>query len=184
MNAPKDRRRETNTAASLLGGACVVWAAIPLTGTLAGVVLTVAAAGAALGAARLWLGPPVETAGFASGLGRFLQRQAALVRTAPWAEVTVIAVLVLEALHRSRPLHTALLGAALLAYLVAVHLSESRARLAVLRPQVPLLAAGLGLLALATCATLLPAATGSAASLMAVLAALAAIAVGGLALTR
>jgi hypothetical protein len=183
---PAARRRETSTAvaASLLGGACVAWAAIPLSGALAEVVLIVAAAGAALGAARLWLGPPAETAGFASGLGRFLQRQAALVRTAPWAEVTVIAVLVLEALHRSRPSHTALLGVALLTYLFAVHLSESRARLAVLLPQAPLLAAGLGLLVLATCATLLPAATGSAASLMAVLAALAAIAVGGLALTR
>jgi hypothetical protein len=177
--------RETSTAAaSLLGAACVAWAAIPLTGTLADVVLIVAAACAALGAVRLWLGPPAEVAGFAGGLGRFLQRQAALVRTAPWAEATVITALVLEALHRSRPSHTAFLGAALLAYLLAVHLSESRAGLAVLRAQAPLLAAGLGLLVLATCATLLPAATGSAASLMAVFAALAAIAVGGLALTR
>ena len=37
-----------------------------------------------------------------------------------------------------------LLGVALLAYLFAVHLAESRAGLAVLRPQVPLLAVGLG----------------------------------------
>jgi hypothetical protein len=65
-----------------------------------------------------------------------------------------------------------------------VHLAESRARLTVLRPQVPLLAAGLGLLALAVGAATLPAVTGSAADLMAMLAALAAIAVGGLALPR
>jgi hypothetical protein len=89
-------------------------------------------------------------------------------------------VLVLEGLHRSRPWHTGLLGAALLAYLLAVHLAESRARLAVLRPQAPLIAAGLGLLALAAGAAALPAETGSAASLMAVLAALAAVVVAGL----
>jgi hypothetical protein len=52
----------------------------------------------------------------------------------------------------------------------------------VLRPQVPLIAAGLGLLALAAGAAYLPAATGSTADLMAVLAALAAVVVGGLAL--
>ena len=78
---------------------------------------------------------------------------------------------------RSRPWHTGLLGAALLAYLFAVHLAESRAGLAVLRPQAPLIAAGLGLLALAAGAATLPAATGTAADLMAVLAALAAVAV-------
>ena len=66
----------------------------------------------------------------------------------------------LEALHRSRAWHTGLLGAALLAYLFAVHLAESRARLAVLRPQAPLIAAGLGLLALAAGAAALPPAPG------------------------
>jgi len=104
------------------------------------------------------------------------------VRGTPWAEGLVIATLVLEALHHSRPWHTGLLGAALLAYLLAVHLAESRARLAVLRPQAPLLAAGVGLLALAVGAAMLPATTGSAADLMAILAALAAVAAGGLAL--
>jgi hypothetical protein len=107
-----------------------------------------------------------------------------LIRIAPSAEGTVVGVLVLEALHRSRPWHTALLGAALLAYLLAVHLAESRARLALLRPQAPLIAAGLGLLALAAGAAALPAETGSTASLMAVLAALAAAVVGGLVLPR
>ena len=100
----------------------------------------------------------------------------------PWAEGLVIAVLVLEALHRPRPWHTALLGVALVAYLLAVHLAESAARPAVLRPQAPLLAAGLGLLVLAAAAAMLPAETGTAAELMAVLAAVAAVAVGGLAL--
>jgi hypothetical protein len=181
MNTPKGRAA---VAAALLGGACVAWAAIPLTGALSGLVLTVAAAGAALSVVRLWLGAPAGTAGFAGGITRLAERQAALVRVGPWAEVTVVAVLVLAALHHSHPWHTGLLGLALLAYLLAVHLSESRARLAVLRPQIPLLAAGLGLLVLATGAATLPAATGSAAGLQAIVAALAAIAVGGLALTR
>lgn len=171
-------------AAGLLGAACVTGAAIPLSGTLATAVLIVAAGCAALGTIRLWLGAPAEAAGFAGPVARIGSGLAALVRGAPWAEATVVAVLVLEALHTSRPWHTALLGAALLAYLLAVHLAESRGRLAALRPQVPLLAAGLGLLVLAACAAVLPAATGSAADLLAVLAALAAIAVGCLALTR
>ena len=91
-----------------------------------------------------------------------------------------VAVLVLEALHRSPPWHTGVLGAALLGYLFASHLAESRARPAVLRPQVPLIAAGLGLLALAVGAAALPSGTGSAAEVLALLAAVAAIAVAGL----
>jgi hypothetical protein len=171
-------------AAGLLGAACVIGAAIPLSGALEAAAGLAAAACTVLGTIRLWLGAPAEVAGFAGPVARIGSGLAALVRAAPWAEATVVAVLVLEALHPSRPWHTALLGAALLAYLLAVHLAESRGRLAALRPQAPLLAAGLGLLVLAACAAVLPAATGSAAGLMAVLAALAAVAVGCLALTR
>ena len=50
------------------------------------------------------------------------------------------------------------------------------------RPLILLVAAGVGLLALAVGAAMLPATTGSAADLMAILAALAAVAAGGLAL--
>ena len=105
-----------------------------------------------------------------------------LARQWPWAEGMVVAVLVLEALHRSPPWHTGLLGAALLAYLFASHLAESRARPAVLRPQAPLIAAGLGLLALAVGAAALPSGTGSAAEVLALVAAVAVIAVAGLAI--
>jgi hypothetical protein len=170
-------------AAGLLAAACVAWSAVPLSGArgFAAVALPVAAAFAALGTARLALGVAPADPGSLLTPGERLGRTIAdLVRGAPWAEGTVIAVVVLEALHRSRPWHTGLLGAALLAYLLAVHLAESRARLAVLRPQVPLLAAGLGLLVLAVGAAALPAETGSDASLIVVLAALAAVAVGGL----
>jgi hypothetical protein len=63
---------------------------------------------------------------------------------------------VLEALHPARPWHTGVLGLALLAYLLAVHLAESGARPVVLWPQLPVIAAGLGLLALAVGAASLP----------------------------
>jgi hypothetical protein len=174
-------------AAGLLAAACVAWSAIPVPGpgVAGGLLLAIAAACAVFGTARLALGPESdESATFLDPVARAARTAAELIRAVPWAESLVVAVLVLEALHRSRPWQTGLLGAALIAYLFAVHLAESRGRLAVLRPQVPLLAAGLGLLVLATCAALLPAATGSAAGLMAVLAALAAIVVGCLALTR
>jgi hypothetical protein len=175
----------TAAAAGLLAAACVAWSAIPLRGTGAAgaVILAAAIACAVLGAVRLGLGtesafPPA----FLNPLARAARTVAEVTRALPWAEGMVVAVLVLEALHRSPPWHTGVLGAALVAYLSAVHLAESRAGPAALRPQLPLIAAGLGLLALCVGAAMLPAATGSAADLMAVLAALAAVAVGGLAL--
>ena len=172
-------------AATLLAAACVAWSATPLAGAGAagGALLAAAIVCAAAATARLALGAaPREWAVFGNPVERAGHALADLARGLPWAEGMVIAVLVLEVLHPSRPWHTGLLGAALLAYLFAVHLAESRAGLAVLRPQAPLIAAGLGLLALAAGAASLPAATGSAADLMAVLAALAAVAVAGLAL--
>ena len=175
----------TTVAAGLLAAVCVVWAAVPLSGTgpVGPVVLATAAACAAASVARLALGPdPGDPVVYLNPVLRAGRLVANLVRRWPWAEGLVVAAIVLEALHRSRPWPTGLLGAALMAYLLAVHLAESRARLAVLRPQAPLLAAGLGLLALAVGAAMLPAATGSAADLMAVLAAIAAVAVCGLAL--
>jgi hypothetical protein len=171
-------------AAGLLAAACAAWSAIPLhgTGAAGGLLLTAAIACAVLGTVRLLLGPEhAEPPSFLNPLAQAARTAADVIRALPWAEGLVVAACVLEALHPSRPWQTGLLGVALVAYLFAVHLAESRARPAVLRPQLPLIAAGLGLLALATAAATLPAATGSAAELMAVLAALAAIAVGGLA---
>jgi len=172
------------SAAGLLAAVCVAWSAIPLTAGGAGTALLAAAiVCAVLSAARLALGAtPAESAAFLNPVARAGALLADLARGLPWAEGMVVAVLVLEALHRSPPWHTGLLGAALLAYLFATHLAETRARLSVLRPQAPLIAAGLGLLALSVGAATLPAGTGSTADLIAVLAALAAIVVGGLAL--
>ena len=61
-------------------------------------------------------------------------------------------------LHPSRPWHTAVLGAALIAYLLATHLAESDASPGTLRPQLRVLAVGEGLLALGAGAGMLPAA--------------------------
>jgi hypothetical protein len=179
------RTARTAAAAGLLAAACVTWAAVPVPGPGAAgdLFLAIAAACAVFGTARLMLGPESdESRTFLDPVARAAQTGADLIRAVPWAEALVVAVIVLEALHRSRAWHTGLLGAALIAYLFAVHLGESRAAPTVLRPQVPLIAAGLGLLALAVGAAYLPTATGSTADLMAVLAAMAAVVVAGLAL--
>jgi hypothetical protein len=186
--SPSDARSpsaaRSATAAGLLAAVCVAWSAIPLTAGGAGIAMLAAAiACAILSAARLALGPtPEEPVAFLNLVVRAERSLADLARGLPWAEGLVVAVLVLEALHRSQPWHTGLLGMALLAYLFATHLAETRARPSVLRPQAPLIAAGLGLLILAAGAATLPAGTGAAADLIAVLAALAAIVVGALAL--
>ena len=174
----------TAGAAGLLAAACVAWSALPLRhGGFAAAVLAVAIACALLSVIRLALGrSPGETAAYLNAVQRSALHLADLARQWPWAEGMVVAVLVLEALHRSRPWHTGLLGAALLAYLFASHLAESGSRPAVLRPQAPLIAAGLGLLAVAVGAAALPSGTGPAAAVLAALAAVAAVAVAGLVL--
>jgi len=97
--------------------------------------------------------------------------------------VVLLAVLWLEVLHPSRPWHTAVLGAALIAYLLAVHLAESGASPQALRPQVRVLAAGAALLALGAAAGMLPAAgPGAGSALLRLVAAGALIAAAGLVL--
>jgi hypothetical protein len=176
----------TAGAAGLLAAACVAWSATPPAGGGFGsAILAAAVACAVLSVVRLVLGTaPGDALVYLNPVLGAARQSASLVRRVPWAEGLVIAVLVLEVRHPPRPWHTGLLGVALVAYLFAVHLAESRARLAVLRPQAPLLAAGLGLVALAVAAAMLPAETGTTGELMAMLAAVAAVAVGGLALQR
>jgi hypothetical protein len=172
----------TTAAAGMLAAVCVAWSALPLRhGGLAGTFLAVAIACALLSVARLALGRgPDEASAYVSTVEHWARSVADLIRLSPWAEGMIVAVLALEALHPSPPWHTALLGVALLAYLFASHLAESRSRLGVLRPQAPLIAAGLGLLALSVGAAALPSGTGSAADVLAVLAGVAAVAVAGM----
>ncbi|MGB6453529.1 MAG: hypothetical protein WBH47_03475, partial [Streptosporangiaceae bacterium] len=113
---------------------------------------------------------------------RTIARVVSWIQTIPWAEVMTVAVLVLEVQHRPRAWHTGLLGVALLGYLFAVHLVETQARASVLRPQLPLLAAGLGLLALAVGAAAVPALpSGSTSAVVRVVALAAAVVAGALA---
>jgi hypothetical protein len=179
-------RARTTAAAGLLAAACLAWSASPVPGGGPGTrpALLAGISCAACTVARLAAGDQAAPAGvyenLATKTGRLLLD---VLRAVPWAEGTVIAVLAVEALHHSRPWHTGLLGAALIAFLLAVHLAESGAPPAALRPQLAVLTAGLGLLVLGCGAAVLPAAGVSAASgWLRVLAAVAAIVAGALAL--
>lgn len=147
-------------AVAALGAVCVLWAANPLAASGgAGRILMVAALTAtAFGALRLAAARPLPGDTIVVNGGGWLWHQARAVAHAwPWAEVALVSALVLEALHPSRPWHTALLGTALLCYVFGTHLAESGARPAALRPQLPVLLAGLGLLVLAAAAGTMPA---------------------------
>jgi len=87
---------------------------------------------------------------------RLVQQLVTVVTALPWAELMTVAVLALEAMHKSRPWHTAVLAVALTGYLLAVHLAEADARVSALSVQLPLISAGVGLTALAVGATALP----------------------------
>ena len=171
-------------AAVLLGAGSVVWAAAPLVHQgQANLALILAIAGVAGGALRLILaGVPVPEDSFLLPTAlqvwlRFLET----LRRVPWEEGAVLAIVWLEVLHKSRPWHAAVLGAALIAYLLATHLAESGASPRVLRPQVRVLAAGAVLLALGAAAGMLPAAgPGAASALLRLLAAGALVAAAGL----
>jgi hypothetical protein len=176
----------TRAAACLLGAACVVWAAVPLAGTgWANLALFVAICGVFAGVLRLALaGIPLPENSFLLPTPlrawiRFLET----LRLLPWEEGSVIAIVWLEVLHPARPWHTAMLGAVLVAYLLAVHLAESGAPAETLRPQARVLAIGAGLLALGAAAGMLPAAgPGPGSALLRLVAAAALIAAAGLVL--
>lgn len=145
----------------LLGAGCVVWATAPLIHTgYSYIALFLAILGVIAGALRLALAsiPVPEDAYALTAAMQFWLKFSTIVRQVPWEEGTLIAVLWLEVLHPARPWHTAVLGAALIAYLLATHLAESGASPGVLRPQVRVLAAGAGLLALGAGAGMVPAA--------------------------
>jgi hypothetical protein len=176
----------TRAAAALLGAACVAWAAAPLVHKgLANLALTLAIVGVVGGVLRLILaGVPVpeDTFLLPTPLRAWLWFLE-ILRRVPWEEGAVIAIVWLEVLHSSRPWHTAFLGAALIAYLLATHLAESGASPGILRPQARVLAAGVVLLALGAGAGMLPAAgPGAGSALLRLVAAIALIAAAGLVL--
>lgn len=147
-------------AVAALGAVCVLWAANPLAASGgAGRILMVGALTAtAFGALRLAAARPLPGDTIVvNGAGWLWHQARAVAHAWPWAEVALVSALVLEALHPSRPWHTALLGTALLCYVFGTHLAESGARPAALRPQLLVLLAGLGLLVLAAAAGTMPA---------------------------
>ncbi len=150
----------TTAAAALLTAAVIAWSAYPLDaggrGTRVALIAAVAAGLLAIAQLVVISVPPLRSPDLSTIFDRTADRLLGFIRGAPWAEIAVVAVLALEALHPARPWHTGLLGVALLGYLLAVHLAETRARPAVLRAQLPVIAAGIGLLALAVGATALP----------------------------
>jgi hypothetical protein len=179
--ALRHSRVRTLALIGVLTAALIIWAALPgQPGAFPRIAVICAAAGGLASLAQLALAgvlPPDDPV--LSVPERIVARLAISIRTIPWAEVMTVAVLVLEVQHPARAWHTGLLGVALLGYLLAVHLVETGARAIVLRPQLPLLAAGVGLLALAVGATAVPTLpAGSAATAIRVIAVAAAIAAG------
>jgi hypothetical protein len=183
---PISDSRPWRTIASVaaLAGVCVAWAALPLSGGGAGTrfLLIVAIGCGILSVAQLLVGPGKPTeATLGSLVKRTIDYLLTIVRGLPWAEAMAVSVLLLEALHRSRPWHTGLLGVWLLGYLLAVHLAEIRAGAGVLRVQLPLIAAGVGLSALAVVVAELPALPGGVLSpVIRAIAAAALVVAGGL----
>jgi hypothetical protein len=186
MISPALRHRAATTAAAgLLAAASVAWAAIPMGGAAAGsrLALILAIGCAVLGIARLAAGE--GRTGDAALFEPWLVRQGrdvmTLLRAGPWAEAMTVAVLALEALHGASAWHTGVLGAALLAYLLAVHLAETGQPPATLRGQLPLAAAGLGLLILSVGSAAVGAPAGPGAGWFRSLAAIAAVGAAALA---
>jgi len=173
-------------AAFLLGAGCVAWAtAPPVDRGYAHFALFLAILGVAAGALRLALAavPVPEDNYLLPTPLRLWLRFLEVLRLVPWEEGAVIAILWLEVLHPARPWHTAVLGVALIGYLLATHLAESGASAETLRPQVRVLAVGAGLLALGAGAGMVPAVgPGAGSTLLRVVAAAALIAAAGLVL--
>jgi hypothetical protein len=168
-------------AAVLLGAACIAWAATPLARPgWAKFALIVAIIAVVAGALRLAFAdiPLPEDDYLLPGYQQAWLVFLALLRTLAWEETAVVAILWLEVQHPSRPWHTAVLGAVLLAYLIATHLAESGAdSLPVLRRQWKLLIIGACLLAVGAGFAEIPAtAPGAGSALLRVLAAIAVVA--------
>ena len=177
----------TRLAAMLLGAACVAWTATPLLHTgLAQLALTIAIVAVVAAALRLAFAdiPQPEDQFFVPGYLRAWLTFLRLLRAPAWEETAVVALLWLEVQHSLRPWHTAALGAALLAYLLATHLAESGAEPApLLRRHARPLIVGACLLALAAGFAMIPAtAPGAGSAILRVLAAAAVIAATALVL--
>jgi MFS superfamily sulfate permease-like transporter len=172
-------------AVALLGAACTVWAAIPLHGTGApGVVLLlVAAFCVAAGLLRLGRKDTGQRERYLlpGALMSLANSANDLLLRAGWETGAAVAVVVLEAVHPSRPWHTGFLAVLVTCYLLAVHQAESAIPTAVFRGQARVLLASLALVVVATAVAMVPTSAAQSGWLE-ILAALAAMTAGALAL--
>ena len=148
-------------AVALLGAICVIWAAVPLggTGTPGVLLLVVAAICICAGLLRLVRKDTDEHEryvfpGVLGGLAN--SANDVLLRTG-WETGAAVSVVVLEALHPSRPWHTGLLAIAVVCYLLAVHQAESAIPATVFRGQGRVLLASMTLVVVATAVAMIPA---------------------------
>ena len=148
-------------AVALLGAACTVWAAIPLHGTGApGVVLLlVAAFCVAAGLLRLGRKDTGQQERYLlpGALMSLANSANDLLLRAGWETGAAVAVVVLEAVHPSRPWHTGFLAVLVTCYLLAVHQAESAIPAAVFRGQARVLLTSLALVVVATAVAMVPA---------------------------
>jgi hypothetical protein len=172
-------------AVALLGAACTVWAAIPLHGTGApGVVLLlVAAFCVAAGLVRLGRKDTGQRERYLlpGALMSLANSANDLLLRVGWETGAAVAIVVLEAVHPSRPWHTGFLAVLVTCYLLAVHQAESAIPAAVFRGQARVLLTSLGLVVVATAVAMVPASAAQSGWLE-ILAALAAMTAGALAL--
>jgi len=175
----------TVAATALLAAVSIIWAAYPLdtgrSGTKIALIVAVAAGVLTIGQVTLAAVPRLQVSDFSPFYVRSADWLLSFVREIPWPEILIVALIVLEALHHAQPWHTGVLGVALLACLFAVHLAESGARPSILRAQLPVIAAGIGLLVLAVgVAYVHEVTTGPAYTALRVLAVVSAVVVAGL----
>ncbi len=170
---------------ALLGAFCVVWAAVPLKGTGApGVVLLlVSATCVAAGLVRLVRKDTGqrERYVFPGLLMRLALSANDLLLRVGWETAAAVSVVVLEAVHHSRPWHTGLLAIGVVAYLLAVHRAESAVPAAVFHGQTRVILTSLALVVVATAVAMIPSSAAQSGWLE-ILAALAAMTAGALAL--
>ena len=171
----------------LLGTGCLAWSAIPLSGTGAPGVLALVVAATCVYAGVLRLlrqgTGGGEPAFVPSAWATWLDQAGSVLLRTGWESGAVVAMVVLEALHRSRPWHTGLLAVAVVGYLLAVHRAESALPSGSLRRQSRALVVSVALVAVTTGVAMVPSAgTGTLSAWLEIVAALAAVTAGGLAL--
>jgi hypothetical protein len=172
-------------AVALLGATCTLWAAVPLHGTGAPGVLLLLVAAICVAAGLLRLARKdtgqQERYVFPGALMALANSANDVLLRAGWETGAAVAVIVLEAIHPSRPWHSGLLAVLVTCYLLAVHQAETAIPAVVFKGQTRVLLTSLALVVVATAVAMVPASAAQSGWLE-ILAALAAMTAGALAL--